>query len=147
MKKTLFSLVFLLTAVAVGAQTINSASFTFTFNGEQQVLNCPASGFTTLDLTGTVAENLKIDGSEVQVSDEVNDVYIVAGEYKDGTSQSDVEIFYVPLTSNGKGGWYLSESTLEQMGNGWIVKDNDRSTGNRNFRFYFVANKDTRSPI
>lgn len=147
MKKTLFLMVFMLTAIAAGAQSINSASFTYTFNGQQSVLNCPAMRFAGLDLTDTKAENFKIDGAEVQVSGNVTDVYIVAGEYKDGTSQSDVEIFYVPLTSNDKGGWYLSETTLERMGGGWIVKDNDRSTGYRNFRFYFVANKDSDSPI
>lgn len=146
MTKRIFMLLAVLLLVAmqmpVSAQSISSASLTYTFNGQQSVLNCPAMRFAGLDLTDTKAENFKIDGVEVQVSGNVTDVYIVAGEYKDGTSQSDVEINYVPLTSNGKGGWQLD------MGNkGWIVENNNRSTGYRNFRFYFVANKDSDSPI
>ena len=155
MKKTLLSLVLLLTAIAVGAQdyepvvvnSIDRAMFTYTFNGKQTTMGCPASGFTTEDLSGTVAENFKIDDVKVAVTGSINDVYIVAGEYKEGTKQQDVEISYVPLTSNGNDIWYLSETTLARMGDGWIVKDNDRSTATRYFRFYFVANKDSESPI
>lgn len=126
----------------VETQQITRASLKFNFNGMDSLLNCLASGFDRVDLTYTKAENFKIDEIKVQTSGEINDVYIVAGEYKDGTKQEDVEIQYVPLISKGNGAWELS------MGdNGWIVKDNNRSKGTRYFRFYFVANKDSESPI
>ena len=139
MKKTLFSLVFLLTAIAAGAQSIISASITYTFNGQQSTMNCTETGCPTVDLSGTVAENFKIDGCEVKLNGVANDVRVVAEEYKDGDNKNG-EDRYVFLTSMGNGVWKLSLGEDE----GWIVENNDRSTGYRNFRFYFVAfNKET----
>lgn len=139
MKKTLLSFVFLLTAIAAGAQSIISASITYTFNGQQSTMNCTETGCPTVDLSGTVAENFKIDGCEVKLNGVANDVRVVAEEYKDGDNKNG-EDRYVFLTSMGNGVWKLSLGEDE----GWIVENNDRSTGYRNFRFYFVAfNKET----
>jgi hypothetical protein len=74
MKKTLLSLVFLLTAIAAGAQSITNATLSYSFNGEARRISFPASGYSTLDLSETVAENFKIDAITVQTSGPVNDV-------------------------------------------------------------------------
>ena len=121
---------------------ITSASLNYTFNGRDSVVTFPASRFRTLDFTGTVAENFKIESISVQTDGEIRDVYAVVAEYKDSTRQEDVEINYVPLTLNGNGVWSFSLGD-----NGWLVKNNNRSTGYRNFRIYFVANKDSGAPI
>ena len=157
MKKTFISLLMLfVTTTAVWANVaspaygvdstqtakITSASLNYTFNGRDSVVTFPASRFRTLDFTGTVAENFKIESIRVQTDGEIRDVYAVVAEYKDSTRQEDVEINYVPLTLNGNGVWSFSLGD-----NGWLVKNNNRSTGYRNFRIYFVANKDSGAPI
>ena len=147
MKKTLLSLVFLLTAIAAGAQSITNATFSYTFNGEGSRVSFPESGFSTLDLSETVAENFKIDAITVQTSGPVNDVTMYGAQYKSG--DKDPEIIEIPLVAQeGQAGdgnvwWYIPGEIFEHnMDNGWIVKDNDRSTATRYLTFYFVANKD-----
>ena len=143
MKKTLLTLVLTMAAIAGAvAQSITSATISYTFNGKADRMTLPASDFSTLDLSGTVAENFKIDGVTVQTSGNVNDVTMYAAEYKSG--DKDVEIDEIPLVAqesqagDGTVWWYIPELP----GNGWIVKDNNRSTATRYFRFNFVANKD-----
>ena len=147
MKKTLLSLVFLLTAIAAGAQSITNATFSYTFNGEGSRVSFPESGFSTLDLSETVAENFKIDAITVQTSGPVNDVTMYGAQYKSG--DKDPEIIEIPLVAqeglagDGNVWWYIPGEIFEHnMDNGWIVKDNDRSTATRYLTFYFVANKD-----
>ena len=147
MKKTLLSLVFLLTAIAAGAQSITNATFSYTFNGEGSRVSFPESGFDELDLSETVAENFKIDAITVQTSGPVNDVTMYGAQYKSG--DKDPEIIEIPLVAqeaqagDGNVWWYIPGEIFEHnMDNGWIVKDNDRSTATRYLTFYFVANKD-----
>lgn len=147
MKKTLLSLVFLLTAIAAGAQSITNATLSYSFNNEARRISFPASGYSTLDLSETVAENFKIDAITVQTSGPVNDVTMYGAQYKSG--DKDPEIIEIPLVAqeaqagDGNVWWYIPAEIFEyNMDNGWIVKDNDRSTATRYLTFYFVANKD-----
>ena len=148
MKKTLFSLVFLLTAMTAGAQSIVSATFTYTLNGKQSSIECPASGIDVVDLSGTVAENLKIDGVSVKTSGNITDVKMLAANYKSGAKEEDVmkDIVDVPLTQNGDT-WYIPAEFIQRMDDGYLVKDNNKSTATRYFSFYFVANEDAENPI
>ena len=144
MKKTLLSLVFLLTAIAAGAQSITGATFTYTFNGVQTTMGCLPSGCETEDLTSTVAENLKIDAVVVQTSGYISDLKILAANYKSG--EKDPEVMEVPLIKNGDI-WYIPAETIQRMDDGYLVKDNNKSTATRYFTFYFVANEDDKNPI
>lgn len=144
MKKTLLTLVLTMAAIAGAmAQSITNATFSYTFNGEQKRLVCPASGLDVVDLTGTVAENLQINAVTVQTSGSVSSVTMYAANYKSG--EKDPEIVEVPLTQNGDT-WYVSEEIIQRMDDGYLVKDNNKSNATRYFSFYFVANKDN-NPI
>ena len=147
MKKTFLTLVLMLTAIAAGAQNITNATLSYSFNGEARRISFPASGYSTLDLSETVAENFKIDAITVQTSGPVNDVTMYGAQYKSG--DKDPEIIEIPLAAqeglagDGNVWWYIPGEIFEHnMDNGWIVKDNDRSTATRYLTFYFVANKD-----
>ena len=143
MKKTLLTLALMLTAMAAVAQSITNATFSYSFNGEGRRMSCPASGLDVVDLSGTVAENLKIDAITVQTRGNISDVTMYAANYKSG--EKDPEIVEVPLTQNGDT-WYVSEEIIQRMDDGYLVKDNNKSTATRYFSFYFVANKDN-NPI
>ena len=138
MKKTLLTLALMLTAMAAVAQSITNATFSYSFNGEGRRMSCPASGLDVVDLSGTVAENLKIDAITVQTRGNISDVTMYAANYKSG--EKDPEIVEVPLTQNGDT-WYVSEEIIQRMDDGYLVKDNNKSTATRYFSFYFVANK------
>ena len=144
MKKTLFSLVFLLTAMTAAAQSITGATFTYTFNGVQTTMGCLPSGCETEDLTSTVAENLKIDAVVVQTSGYISDLKMYAANYKSG--EKDPEIVDVPLIQRGDI-WYIPAEFIQRMDDGYLVKDNNKSTATRYFTFYFVANEDDKNPI
>lgn len=116
------------------AQSITSATISYTFNGEQKKLVCPASGLNDVDLSGTVAENFKINSVLVETSGDIRNVKIVIADYKSG--DKDVETENVPLSQRDNT-WSI---TLGDNA-GWIVKDNNRSTATRYFSFYFVANE------
>ena len=135
MKKTLLTLVLTMAAIAGAmAQSITSATISYTFNGEQKSFVCPASGFDVLDLSGTVAENFKIDAITVQTNGTINDLKILVADYKSGDDPEKID--ENPLSQRGDT-WYLMLGDDE----GWIVKDNNRSTATRYFSFYFVANE------
>ena len=135
MKKTLLTLVLTMAAIAGAmAQSITSATIIYTFNGEQKRLVCPASGLDDVDLSGTVAENFKINSVLVETSGDIRNVKIAIADYKSG--DDDVEIENAPLSQRDNT-WYLTLGDNE----GWIVKDNNRSTATRYFSFYFVANE------
>ena len=140
MKKTLLTLALMLTAMAAVAQSITSATIIYTFNGEQKRLVCPASGFDVLDLSGTVAENFKIDAITVQTNGTINDLKILAANYKSGDDPEKIDD--IPLSQRGDT-WYLMIGDDE----GWIVQNNDHSTATRYFSFYFVANEDDDNPV
>ena len=150
MKKTLLTLVLTMTAMAAVAQSITNTTFSYSFNGEGRRMSCPASGLDVVDLSGTVAENLKIDAVTVQTSGNVNDVTMYAANYKSG--EKDPEIVEVSLVAQeSQPGdeyvwWYIPAEFIEQMDGGYLVKENNKSTATRYFSFYFVANKD-KSPI
>ena len=60
MKKTLLTLVLTMAAIAGAmAQSITNATFSYSFNGDARRMSLPASGLDVVDLSGTVAENLK----------------------------------------------------------------------------------------
>ena len=150
MKKTLFTLVLMLTAMAAAAQSITNATFSYSFNGEGRRMSCPASGLDVVDLTGTVAENLQINAVTVQTSGSVSSVTMYAANYKSG--EKDPEIMEVPLVAQeSQPGdeyvwWYIPTEFIQRMDDGYLVKDNNKSTATRYFSFYFVANKDN-NPI
>ena len=139
-----------MTAMAAVAQSITNTTFSYSFNGEGRRMSCPASGLDVVDLSGTVAENLKIDAVTVQTSGNVNDVTMYAANYKSG--EKDPEIVEVSLVAQeSQPGdeyvwWYIPAEFIEQMDGGYLVKENNKSTATRYFSFYFVANKD-KSPI
>ena len=147
MKKTLLTLALMLTAMAAVAQSITNATLSYSFNGEGSRVSFPASGFDVLDLSETVAENFKIDAITVQTSGPVNDVTMYAAQYESGGK--DPEIIEIPLVAqeaqagDGTVYWVIPAEIFEDnMDNGWIVQNNDRSTATRYLTFYFVANKD-----
>ncbi|MBR4522450.1 MAG: hypothetical protein IKO58_04800 [Prevotella sp.] len=147
MKKTLLTLVLTMAAIAGSmAQSITNATFSYSFNGEGSRVSFPESGFSTLDLSETVAENFKIDAITVQTSGPVNDVTMYGAQYKSG--DKDPEIIEIPLVAqeaqagDGTVYWVIPADIFEDnMDNGWIVQNNDRSTATRYLTFYFVANK------
>ena len=116
------------------AQSITSATISYTFNGKADRMTLPASNFSTLDLSGTVAENFKINSVLVETSGDIRNVKIAIADYKSG--DDDVEIENVPLSQRDNT-WSITLGDNE----GWIVKDNNRSTATRYFSFYFVANE------
>ena len=122
------------------AQSITSATIIYTFNGEQKRLVCPASGFDVLDLSGTVAENFKIDAITVQTNGTINDLKILVADYKSGDDPEKID--ENPLSQRGYT-WYLMLGDDE----GWIVENNSKSTATRYFSFYFVANEDDDNPV
>lgn len=148
MKKTLLTLVLTMAAIAGAmAQSITNATLSYSFNGEGSRVSFPESGFSTLDLSETVAENFKIDAITVQTSGPVNDVTMYAAQYESGGK--DPEIIEIPLVAqeaqagDGTVYWVIPAEIFEDnMDNGWIVQNNDRSTATRYLTFYFVANKD-----
>ena len=146
MKKTLLTLVLTMAAIAGAmAQSITNATFSYSFNGEGRRMSCPASGLDVVDLTGTVAENLKIDAITVQTRGNISDVTMYAYNYKSGEEPS--EIVEVPLVAQeSQPGdeyvwWYIPSETIERMDGGYLVNNNNKSTATRYFSFYFVANK------
>jgi hypothetical protein len=147
MKKTLLTLVLTMAAIAGAvAQSITNATLSYSFNGEGSRVSFPESGFSTLDLSETVAENFKIDAITVQTSGPVNDVTMYGAQYKSG--DKDPEIIEIPLAAqeaqagDGNVWWYIPAEIFEyNMDNGWIVQNNDRSTATRYLTFYFVANR------
>ena len=155
MTKRIFMLLAVLLLVAmqmpVSAQSISSASFDYSFNGKDYRVTCPASGLDVVDLTGTVAENLKINGVSVQTSGSVTSVTMYAANYKSGEKDPD-DIVEVPLVAQeSQPGdeyvwWYIPTEFIERMDDGYLVKDNNKSAATRYFSFYFVANKDN-NPI
>ena len=122
------------------AQSITSVTISYTFNGEQKRLVCPASGLDVVDLSGTVAENFKIDAITVQTNGTINDLKILAANYKSGDDPEKIDD--IPLSQRGDT-WYLMIGDDE----GWIVQNNDHSTATRYFSFYFVANEDDDNPV
>ena len=124
----------MLTAMAAVAQSITSATIIYTFNGEQKRLVCPASGLDVVDLSGTVAENFKIDAITVQTNGTINDLKILVANYKSGDDPEKID--KIPLSQRDDT-WYLMIGDDE----GWIVQNNDHSTATRYFSFYFVANE------
>ena len=134
MKKTLLTLALMLTAMAAVAQSITSATISYTFNGEVKELECPASGADVVNLSGTVAENFKINSVTVKTSGEIRNVKIAFADYKSG--DDDIEAQEVPL-SQSDNTWSITLGDND----GWLVKDNNRSTAIRYFSFYFVANE------
>ena len=140
MKKTLLTFVLTMAAIAGAmAQNITSATISYTFNGEQKRLVCPASGLDVVDLSGTVAENFKINSITVQTNGTINDLKILVADYKSGDNP---EINENPLSQRGDT-WYLMLGDDD----GWIIKDNNKSTATRYFSFYFVANEDDDNPV
>ena len=143
----MLTLALMLTAMAAVAQSITNATLSYSFNGEGSRVSFPASGFDVLDLSETVAENFKIDAITVQTSGPVNDVTMYAAQYESGGK--DPEIIEIPLVAqeaqagDGTVYWVIPAEIFEDnMDNGWIVQNNDRSTATRYLTFYFVANKD-----
>lgn len=131
----MLTLVLTMAAIAGAmAQSITSATISYTFNGQSGRISLPASGFSTLDLSGTVAEYFKINSVLVETSGDIRNVKIAIADYKSG--DKDVEIENAPLSQRDNT-WYLTLGDNE----GWIVKDNNRSTATRYFSFYFVANE------
>ena len=141
MKKTLLTLVLTMAAIAGAmAQSITSATISYTFNGKADRMTLPASDFSTLDLSGTVAENFKIDSITVQTNGTINDLKILVADYKSGDDPEKID--ENPLSQRGDT-WYLMLGDDE----GWIVEDNSKSTATRYFSFYFVANEDDDNPV
>jgi hypothetical protein len=139
MKKTLLTLALMLTAMAAVAQSITSATISYTFNGQGGRISLPASGFSTLDLSGTVAEYFKINSVTVQTNGTINDLKILVADYKSGDDPEKIDDN--PLSQRGDT-WYLMLGDDE----GWIV-DGKKSTATRYFSFYFVANEDDDNPV
>lgn len=139
MKKTLLTLALMLTAMAAVAQSITSATISYTFNGQSGRISLPASGFSTLDLSGTVAEYFKINSVTVQTNGTINDLKILVADYKSGDDPEKID--ENPLSQRGDT-WYLMLGDDE----GWIV-DGKKSTATRYFSFYFVANEDDDNPV
>ncbi len=127
-------------AMAAVAQSITSATISYTFNGQDGRISLPASGFSTLDLSGTVAEYFKINSVTVQTNGTINDLKILAANYKSGDDPEKIDD--IPLSQRGDT-WYLMLGDDE----GWIVENNDHSTATRYFSFYFVANEDDDNPV
>ena len=140
MKKTLLTLVLTMAAIAGAvAQSITSATISYTFNGQSGRISLPASGFSTLDLSGTVAEYFKINSVTVQTNGTINDLKILVADYKSGDDPEKIDDN--PLSQRGDT-WYLTLGDDE----GWIV-DGKKSTATRYFSFYFVANEDDDNPV
>ena len=140
MKKTLLTLVLTMAAIAGAmAQSITSATISYTFNGQDGRIDLPASGFSTLDLSGTVAEYFKINSVTVQTNGTINDLKILVADYKSGDDPEKIDDN--PLSQRGDT-WYLTLGDDE----GWIV-DGKKSTATRYFSFYFVANEDDDNPV
>ena len=141
MKKTLLTLVLTMAAIAGAmAQSITSATISYTFNGKADRMTLPASDFSTLDLSETVAENFKIDAITVQTNGTINDLKILVADYKSGDDPEKIDDN--PLSQRGDT-WYLMLGDDE----GWIVENNSKSTATRYFSFYFVANEDDDNPV
>ena len=141
MKKTLLTLVLTMAAIAGAvAQSITSATISYTFNGKADRMTLPASDFSTLDLSETVAENFKIDSVTVQTNGTINDLKILVADYKSGDDPEKID--ENPLSQRGDT-WYLMLGDDD----GWIVEDNSKSTATRYFSFYFVANEDDDNPV
>ena len=139
MKKTLLTLALMLTAMAAVAQSITSATISYTFNGKADRITLPASDFSTLDLSGTVAEYFRINSVTVQTSGNISDVTMYVAVYKSGDDPEKID--KNPLSQRGDT-WYLTLGDDE----GWIV-DGKQSTATRYFSFYFVANEDDDNPV
>jgi hypothetical protein len=125
--------------MAAVAQSITSATISYTFNGQGGRISLPASGFSTLDLSGTVAEYFKINSVTVQTNGTINDLKILVADYKSGDDPEKIDDN--PLSQRGDT-WYLMLGDDE----GWIV-DGKKSTATRYFSFYFVANEDDDNPV